>query len=1254
MRQLFIFLFGILLSAHLFAQEKVIIRLENPSPVNVKYFTTHNFDVASVRTGEYIDLVVTTEQFAQLVAEGYRFKLFQTVAEMAANLDPMDPIPGYRTYAAALAELQQMVSTYPNICKLYNLGESRGKQYYNAGNNNYANYQHDIWALKVSDNVELDEDEPAVYYMGAHHAREPLSTEVTFYVLNHLLQNYGVNPGITNSINNKELWFIPIVNPDGHKIVLDQINTDWRKNIRDNDGNGQITPGSFSYPDGVDPNRNYGWEWGGEGASANPADLTYRGPSAFSEPEIQAMRDLMAARHFVAGITYHTYSELVLWPYGYTSNATAPDATALAALGTAMGQSIPKLSGSGHYTPQPVWALYPASGGTDDYAYGQHGIFSYTIELATQFIPPANQVVQVCQDNLQAALILINRIDKSTLSGLVTNSVTGTPVVADVYVHGIDNTGLYREPYKSNSDFGRYYRMLPDGNYTVTFSAFGYISQTFNNININNLAQTILNVQLVQSQIISVSGTVNDIDTGLPIANASVQVLGTPLNPVYTNAAGQYFIPEIFENTYTFRVYAQDYITVMQQVTVTPQNNIANFQLTFANAESFESGAFGPGWTFTGNLPWVIDNTTAWDGTNSARSGAITHNQASSMIYTMETDSEGIISFYRKVSSEANYDYLRFYINDQLQGQWSGNLDWTEVSYPVTPGHKIFRWTYSKDGSVSTGSDRGWIDFIIFPLPANCSAPVSLTASSVTSNSAQLNWAAGSNETQWDLVWGPAGFNPASQGTLVEGLEVTNYQLNGLQPVTAYEFYVRGYCNGNQLSAWAGPVGFTTLCDIFSLPYTEPFGTPALTCWSFPQGQGNWSFGNSYTPPSSTSGTPNAFFNWSPSATNYSFSFTSPLFNAVSMSEVKLDYKLFINNYSNSTVEQMSVEFKDLDSNTWQLLENFTTTGLGSGNAEYVRANQVLAGMAGKHFQIRFRAHGANSFNINGWGLDDIHVHGVSGPPVIPGDSNCDGIVNLLDAITSINYIMGQTPTPFCFENADVTQDGLMNVLDVIGTINIILGGEKTAGFEVKSAPAHFFVNQSSIELQSDGTLAGLQFELENVESSALNFKLNGFEFLTTQKENSVLCLVFSYHNKPIPAGKIHLFDFAGKSPELTAVIAGNLNAEPVKAFIHNEGDIRSFADEFRVSTYPNPSQGDLLVEMDLPVGSNIRIAVLDLVGREVISLSKANMSEGKHRFRINNSERLPAGIYMLKVQAVPVQNTEWVILRNIKIIVTD
>ncbi len=132
--------------------------------------------------------------------------------------------------------------------------------------------------------------------------------------------------------------------------------------------------------------------------------------------------------------------------------------------------------------------------------------------------------------------------------------------------------------------------------------------------------------------------------------------------------------------------------------------------------EDFETGNFNAfPWTFGGNLPWTITNTGAQQGTSAAKSGAITHNQTTSLQTTRVLNTAGEISFWYRVSSEANYDFLRFFIDGVQQNQWSGTIGWTRVTYPVTAGTRTFRWLYYKDDSVNTGDDCAWVDYIIFP-----------------------------------------------------------------------------------------------------------------------------------------------------------------------------------------------------------------------------------------------------------------------------------------------------------------------------------------------------------------------------------------------------------------------------------------------------------------------------------------------------------------------------------------------------------
>ena len=150
--------------------------------------------------------------------------------------------------------------------------------------------------------------------------------------------------------------------------------------------------------------------------------------------------------------------------------------------------------------------------------------------------------------------------------------------------------------------------------------------------------------------------------------------------------------------------------------------------------EDFETGNFSAfPWEFGGDADWSIVTVSPYEGVYCAKSGTITHSQTSELILNAEINAAGDVSFYRKVSSESSYDYLEFYIDDILQERWSGTVAWSEVSYPVTVGEREFKWRYSKDSSVSTGSDCAWIDYIIFPSmgtvePANISVnPLSLT-----------------------------------------------------------------------------------------------------------------------------------------------------------------------------------------------------------------------------------------------------------------------------------------------------------------------------------------------------------------------------------------------------------------------------------------------------------------------------------------------------------------------------------------------
>ena len=166
-------------------QKKFVVRIQNPTEGMVHKYRSPEYDIAAYRPGEYLDLVVKQNLYNELKNEGYDITITQTESQLIQNFRGERDLDGYRNYADLLGELQQIELLYPDICKLYDIGNSNGKEYSESGNSYYDAYNHEIWAMKISDNVEEEEDEPSVFYMSEHHAREPISLEVTMYTVSY-------------------------------------------------------------------------------------------------------------------------------------------------------------------------------------------------------------------------------------------------------------------------------------------------------------------------------------------------------------------------------------------------------------------------------------------------------------------------------------------------------------------------------------------------------------------------------------------------------------------------------------------------------------------------------------------------------------------------------------------------------------------------------------------------------------------------------------------------------------------------------------------------------------------------------------------------------------------------------------------------------------------------------------------------------------------------------------------------------------
>lgn len=432
------------------------------------------FDVAYVdRKAGTADVVVTPDALDEIKRKGYAVRVLQVSRRGApdfgaraegAELVEVDPL--YKDYNEIFQILRTAEQTYPTIAKRYLIGGSQ--------------FPRAMYALKISDNVTVDEDETTILFDGQHHAREPMSTEVVLDIIEYLTTRYATDVNVQRWVNNHEIWLVPSVNPDGNVIVFTQDDF-WRKNIRDNNGNG-----TFDASDGVDLNRNYPFNWGGacNGSSSSPSAEDYRGPYSASEPELTAMLGLERGIHPVFSIDYHSYAEEVYYAYGCnpsiaprltTIQPPTPDQNLARLIGEQIGSRIVQADGGLGFAVAP--SAYGIDGNSRDHQYHEIGTLSFVIEVNSSgeggFLPNynlwRNPTVQGQRPGWQ---YLLDRLDGSGIGGRVTSSVTGLPLLAEVSLD--EMTNYAGEVYYSEPDFGRYHFVVVPGTYHVRARAPGY------------------------------------------------------------------------------------------------------------------------------------------------------------------------------------------------------------------------------------------------------------------------------------------------------------------------------------------------------------------------------------------------------------------------------------------------------------------------------------------------------------------------------------------------------------------------------------------------------------------------------------------------------------------------------------------------------------------------------------------------------------------------------------------------------------
>ena len=343
-----------------------------------------------------LDIILSTSEIGILMNNGIEFEIMQhditnyylSRSRPSINRDfSLGSMLGNYTLQEAINQMDTLSILYPNfVSEKDSIGTSfEGRT---------------IWAFKLSDNPAIDENEPEVLYTGLTHAREPLSMMNLFYFANWLCENYNNDLIANYLLDNREMWFIPIVNPDGYfynETIAPDGGGMHRKNRRSNPQNSNCNTGTQQ---GVDLNRNYGYNWGANnsGSSGNPCSAVYRGSSAFSEPETEAVSNFILSREFNNALHYHSYSNLLIHSWGDGSYPDEPYLTTLREIGNEMTHYNGYLVGTGIET-----VGYTVNGDAVDWSYGNAGLLSYTPEIGSfvdNFWPSEDRVIPLCQDQI--------------------------------------------------------------------------------------------------------------------------------------------------------------------------------------------------------------------------------------------------------------------------------------------------------------------------------------------------------------------------------------------------------------------------------------------------------------------------------------------------------------------------------------------------------------------------------------------------------------------------------------------------------------------------------------------------------------------------------------------------------------------------------------------------------------------------------------------------------------------------------------
>ncbi len=474
---------------------------------DVYKFKALGVDIEELREG-YIEAALSPEKLKELLAKGWRVE-----PRIEEPLSPEIPA-AYHNYNWLTAKLDSVVSNYPNIVRKYAMGTTQGGR--------------QQWAFLITDNPDSAENEAEVRFTATIHGDEPVGTEMCLGLIDSLTQCYGVVPEITELVNTREIWFVPMYNPDGN------------------------TAGTRYLNNGVDPNRNFPVPDGSIGG-----DSTYT-----NYVETQNFIDFWSKKRAVLSATFHGGALIANYPWDYADSiGTPPTEPPDLYLARQISLGYSRLNQPMYLNPSPSapydsgviygYTWYPAPGSLQDWSYHATSCLDITMEISTTKWPSGSTLPTYWNNNRDAMLYFIRQAGWG-VQGVVRDFNTGQPINrAAVNVAGIN------KPVYTDSLVGDYHRMLLTGYYDITFSKAGYRSKTFDNVRVKLDSITNLDVTLFPEVLATLSGVVRDSATGLPLAGAIVKLIGAGSDT--TDASGGYWL-QPYQDYYTVSVTATGYL----------------------------------------------------------------------------------------------------------------------------------------------------------------------------------------------------------------------------------------------------------------------------------------------------------------------------------------------------------------------------------------------------------------------------------------------------------------------------------------------------------------------------------------------------------------------------------------------------------------------------------------------------------------------------------------------------------------------